>query len=63
MTFKVTVVDELPLKELSEIEKGSDGPLLLVLVLKMVKHLLGGVEHHFLVVKLLRDDVGDRRLQ
>ena len=63
LAFKVAIVDEPPLKELSEIEKGSDGPLLLILVFKMIKHLLGGVERHFLVIKLLRDDVGDRTLK
>ena len=63
LAFKIAIVGELPLKELSEIEKGNDGPLLLVLVLKMVKHLLGSIKHCFFVVKLLCDDVGDRRPQ
>ena len=33
LAFKIAVVDEPPLKELSEVEKGSDGSLLLVLAL------------------------------
>ena len=63
LAFKIAIVSEPPLKELSEIEKGSDGPLLLILVLRMVKHLLGSIKHCFFVVKLLCDDVGDRRCQ
>ena len=63
LAFKIAVISKPPLKELSEIEKGSNGPLLLVLVLEMVKHLLGGVEHRFFVIKLLHDDVGDRRFK
>ena len=57
LAFKIAIVGEPPLKELSEVEKGSDGSLLLVLALEMVEHLLGSVERRFLVVKLLRDDV------
>ena len=59
LAFKIAVISKPPLKELSEVEKGSDGSLLLILALEIFEHLLGGVECCFFVIKLLCDDVGD----
>ena len=63
LAFKIAVVGKPPLKELSEVEKGSDGSLLLVLALEIFEHLLGGVKRRLFVVKLLRNYVRDRRLK